>query len=230
MPLSSFLQPDFVVHREADNTAGTIQYTAAQMSPSPPVTGSGFLAQIRFMPLREGQFTMTFVKHELSDLNGVLIPHIIQQCTVGFFEPTAVTLAGFTATQQEGDNLIAWETASEIDTLGFNVYRSVLAAGSRTVLNDSLILAQTPGVERGASYSWLDPGCTVGATDLYWLETVSLDGQKTFHGPVSASCAGPTAVSVRALHATRQRSGGLPAAAILVLTALSGVLRLLRAR
>jgi hypothetical protein len=222
-PLSTFLQPDYLARNVADNSAGTIRYAATQVNPTSPATGSGPVARIRFTALREGLFTMAFTYHELSDRDGVLIPNAAQGCTITFESPTAVTLAEFTATPQEGDNLIAWETASEIDTLGFNVYRSDSAAGGRTVLNDSLILAQTPGVERGASYSWLDRGCTLGTTVSYWLESVGLDGKVALHGPVSATCAGPTAVSVQELRVSRQTSVGLPAITILALVAFYDV-------
>ncbi len=55
------------------------------------------------------------------------------------YAPTAVDLISFTATGQSSAVLVEWETAQEIDNLGFNVYRSSEAYGSYTKLNSSLI-------------------------------------------------------------------------------------------
>ena len=44
----TFLHPDFVVHDEADNTAGTLEYTVSQTASSLPVSGNGVLFTIRF--------------------------------------------------------------------------------------------------------------------------------------------------------------------------------------
>ena len=46
----------------------------------------------------------------------------------------AVTLASFTAESQAGHVLVAWETLSEMDTAGFNLYRSLSEGGERTLL------------------------------------------------------------------------------------------------
>ena len=43
-PLATFMSPDFVIKKEANNSAGTIWYAATQINPSPPVSGSGPLA------------------------------------------------------------------------------------------------------------------------------------------------------------------------------------------
>jgi len=53
--------------------------------------------------------------------------------------PAAVTLAWFTATGGDGEVLLEWETASEINNIGFNLWRNTSEAGSYAKLNDSLI-------------------------------------------------------------------------------------------
>ena len=99
LPLDAFLQPNFVLRRVADNTAGTIQYIAAQTVPSPPVTGSGPVAQIRFTAVKPGHFTMVFNNHDMSHPNGRLFANIAQSCSVTFGDPTAVALSGQAATR-----------------------------------------------------------------------------------------------------------------------------------
>jgi len=59
--------------------------------------------------------------------------------------PIAVTLAHFAAETDAEGVRVTWETASEIDNLGFNLYRSASADGPYAQLNASLIPVQYPG-------------------------------------------------------------------------------------
>ncbi len=52
---------------------------------------------------------------------------------------TAVRLASLTAQGSSRSVLVEWETASELDNLGFHLYRGVSADGPWTRLNASLI-------------------------------------------------------------------------------------------
>jgi hypothetical protein len=101
--------------------------------------------------------------------------------------PTAVELVSFEAIPKARGIRIAWETASEIDTLGFNLYRAESLDEVPTRLNDSLIPAGAPGSPGGESYTWLDRPVEAGHTYFYWLEDVDLSGRATRHGPVSAT-------------------------------------------
>lgn len=104
------------------------------------------------------------------------------------FDPMAVTLAGFWV-EARGDTLVVcWETASEVDNLGFNLYRSDTGEpGSFVQLNGGLIPGQAPGSPAGASYEWADSGAEAGHTYFYLLEAVDVHGQTTRHGPVPGS-------------------------------------------
>jgi len=101
-------------------------------------------------------------------------------------QPTLVELASFTATAHDGYVLAEWETASEIDNAGFNLWRSETEAGPYTKLNADLIPAQG-GPTTGASYSYDDDVVTNGVTYWYKLEDVDLYGGGTMHGPVAAT-------------------------------------------
>ncbi len=112
--------------------------------------------------------------------------------------PTAVTLASFEATPQEDAILVTWETASELDNVGFNLYRSAAAEGPYTRLNATLIPPQNPGSVMGSVYEWLDADVQPGVTYFYKLEDIDVRGVSTFHGPVSVTVvAAPTAVRVQ---------------------------------
>jgi len=96
--------------------------------------------------------------------------------------PTAVTLVGFRADPAIGGVRLAWETALELDTLGFNLYRSATPDGERQQLNVEMIPAKAYGGLFGATYAYFDADVGAGRMVYYWLEAIYLDGRETF-GP-----------------------------------------------
>jgi hypothetical protein len=111
--------------------------------------------------------------------------------------PSAITLASFTATEQADAIQVTWDTVSELDNAGFNLYRDTTPAGIGIKLNDALIPSQGPNSPEGFSYSFTDSADLVsGTTYYYWLEDVSLSDTSTLHEPVSVTYGAPTAVSL----------------------------------
>jgi hypothetical protein len=104
--------------------------------------------------------------------------------------PAAVTMASFTAAPTGKGIALDWTTASELDNLGFNIYRAKSADGPRTQLNASLILSQVPGSPLGAAYQFVDRKVRAGVTYYYWLEAVDVAGTSELYGPVSAAVQG----------------------------------------
>ena len=116
--------------------------------------------------------------------------------------PLAVTLAGFSAVQQDNAVLVTWETASELGNLGFNLYRGSSPDGWDRQLNDVLIPSQAPGSPSGFTYTWTDQAdLTPGATYYYWLEAVDVNGATDVHGPISVDYVGPTAATLSGVQA-----------------------------
>ena len=111
-------------------------------------------------------------------------------CQVGI-APTAVDLARFEAWPEGMAIHVEWETVTEIDNLGFNLYRSDVPDGPYVKLNSELIPSQAPGSPIGAVYVWLDTTVQIGRTYYYQLEDVDIYGNTTLHGPVQVK-AGPT--------------------------------------
>ncbi len=115
----------------------------------------------------------------------------------GFYQypeaPTAVTLADFSATAQADGILLTWETAAELDNVGFNLYRSTSVDGPYTLLNATLIPPQFPGEVIGGIYAWLDADVQPGISYYYKLEDVDVKGVSTFHGPVTVTARATTA-------------------------------------
>ncbi len=116
-------------------------------------------------------------------------------------EPLAVALAAFTAEAQADGVLVSWETVSEMNNAGFNLYRSASAAGPQTLL--AHVPSQAPGSSGGFAYTWADRAdLTPGTTYYYTLEDVDLSGATTLHGPVSATVNAPTSVTLNSVTAS----------------------------
>jgi hypothetical protein len=97
--------------------------------------------------------------------------------------PTAVELDSFTAEPQSDGVLLTWRTATELDVVGFNLYRSKSRGGPRTQLNAKLIASQMPGSAFGASYSFVDEAAAKGGRYYYWLEELDVHGGSGANDP-----------------------------------------------
>ena len=97
--------------------------------------------------------------------------------------PLPVQLSAFAAkTLENGAVQLTWRTESELNNLGFNLYRSNSETEDFVRVNDGLIEGQ--GTTSSAhDYSFVD---ATGGT-WYLIENISLDGLSTFDGPVQAS-------------------------------------------
>jgi hypothetical protein len=102
----------------------------------------------------------------------------------------AVYLLYFRATGEEDHVLLRWETAQEVDSAGFNLYRAEVPQFSeRGKLNDGLIPSKAFGEMFGASYSYQDAEVVKGVTYYYWLESVDTHSVGEFYSydPESAT-------------------------------------------
>ena len=88
--------------------------------------------------------------------------------------------------------ILRWQTLSEKDSLGFQLYRAngrqtgtQLPQDARAMFN-----ALIPAVgTSGASYSAFDDSASASAIYSYWLVDVNVDGVQTVHGPAVAQSA-----------------------------------------
>ncbi len=145
----------------------------------------------------------------------------------------AVTLASFQAEWVDNQVVIAWDTVSEIDNLGFNLYRSQSPDELGALITTQMVPSQSPGSTQGFSYSVVDSDVTSGNTYWYTLEDLDMSGVATLHGPVSAAYQAPTAVTLGSLQAQPAASSSLlPAAGALLalMTPLAGAWVLRRRR
>ena len=82
--------------------------------------------------------------------------------------------------------IISWNTASEIDTAGYNIFRKVGQEGDYIQVNRELIIA-SGDVLTGGSYQYIDHMVQENVTYTYILEDVSLDGKTNRHGPIQVT-------------------------------------------
>lgn len=103
--------------------------------------------------------------------------------------PTAVELAGFSASKSAAGVLLEWKTGFEVNNLGFHVYREVGRERHRVtpelIAGSALLAGSGTPLTAGRTYAWLDAESPVEGAK-YWLQDVDLGGQKRWHGPVVA--------------------------------------------
>jgi len=105
---------------------------------------------------------------------------------------TAVELVSFEALARDAAVALSWQTASELDNLGFHLYRATSAEGPYERITSRLIpgLGSSPV---GARYSYLDSRLVNGVAYFYKLEDIETTGRREMHGPVSAAPSAETA-------------------------------------
>jgi hypothetical protein len=106
----------------------------------------------------------------------------IQELLIEIEQPTAIDLISFAVKSGiDGTAIVTWETGTEIDNAGFNLYRAASLQGPWRKINNALIAAKGDPVS-GDSYIFIDtPGL---GTFYYQLEDVDYFGVSTLHGPV----------------------------------------------
>ena len=91
--------------------------------------------------------------------------------------PSAATFRSASAVRTGHAVVVRWKTASEVDTLGFNVYR--LVNGKRVHANKHLILAH------GGAYSFVDRKAPSARNLRYRIQAVHADGSSSWLGPLA---------------------------------------------
>lgn len=94
--------------------------------------------------------------------------------------PLAVTMKSASASRSSKGVLVRWHTGTEVDLLGFHVYR--LRGHSWRPITHSLIAAT--GSVSGTSYRFLDRTTKRGGAYRYRIKALNRDGTTTWFGPV----------------------------------------------
>lgn len=100
------------------------------------------------------------------------------------FVPTSIQLVSLRATREGSNVNILWQVASENNTLGYRIYRSLTGTrASATQVTAGMIAASGSGT--GASYVWTDTLPPLGQA-YYWIEEVERDGTTVIeYGPAT---------------------------------------------
>jgi len=100
--------------------------------------------------------------------------------------PTAVTLINFKTIAGVKKITVTWETITEINNCGFNIYRNTVQDGVYTKMNKEMIPTLCPpGSMCGGVYNWEDLSVVTGKLYYYILEDVECTGLSQYHGPIT---------------------------------------------
>ena len=165
-----------------------------------PVQGEYTVTLLGFQPhttndcstqtFNSGSLTTQFLTAEQVNSNACLWAQITD------FVPTAVSLKSFSATAESKAIHLTWETTSEIENLGFNVYRAESLNNERIQLNSEIVASVAPGSPNGHVYDYMDSSVTPGVSYTYWLEDLDIYGKTNLHGPVTAQIAADWLVKI----------------------------------
>jgi hypothetical protein len=164
------------VCKDFDHDGGTLtweglepgQYIVSETDP-----GTGWMVVIDSSPV-------TVVENEVAEVT----------VTNSKEKPTAITMpsSSFVAWGNASQVTLSWETDSEPDNAGFNLYRATSSEGPWTQINAALIAAQGDAFT-GANYSYED---TPGYGMFYYqLEDMDVYGATSEYGPVMVDLGSP---------------------------------------
>jgi len=112
-------------------------------------------------------------------------PNLANNTATANCSVTGVTLISFDAVSEPEGILLSWETASEVDNLGFNIYKADDPEADKIKVNPMMIPSKAMGSTFGAVYEYLDEDGEIGNRFFYWLEAVDFALTKTLYGPIS---------------------------------------------
>jgi len=122
------------------------------------------------------------VKHRIPEIVHVLIP-AAALALAGCASTPAPHEAQPTSADRELTNTITWSTASESDNFGFDIYRSERSDGPfKRITPQPVLGAGTTDLPR--DYRFVDAGIKAGRTYFYYVESISLSGERKRFTPV----------------------------------------------
>lgn len=80
---------------------------------------------------------------------------------------------------------VTWQTETEMNTAGFNLYRGLSPDGPFDVKVNETLIPPSADPLTGQSYSYVDRTAQSGVTYYYQLQEVERDGRLNTHGPIS---------------------------------------------
>jgi hypothetical protein len=112
------------------------------------------------------------------------------------FLPTLVTLSDFRAYNDNGHAKIEWSTSSEINTVGFYLFRLDESSGRYRQINRDLLPALLTS-QQGGTYSVTDNGASSNKNNTYVLVEIEGKGARNAYGPFTVVAGGANAVETQ---------------------------------
>lgn len=184
------------------NTTGTIPATATNIGwnwgaangtynnpPSPGTTDAYLLASSTGCGNQSISFDQWFGDFFQGVNNPVTSTKVsATNCTITIAASSSpVSLTSFTATGYDGEVAVQWQTGSEIDHQGFNVFRSTNPSSGYIQVNPTMIRNFNTSSSARGVYRYLDQDVVNGTTYYYRLEDISITGARVVHGPAAAT-------------------------------------------
>ncbi len=105
--------------------------------------------------------------------------------------PNQAVVSRFEAFDQDGSVLVEWETAAEITTVGFYLFRQDPASGAWIQVNAEIVPGFL-GAAVGGTYRLIDPGARPGGPTLYRLQEIQARGKTALIGPFTVTADRPS--------------------------------------
>ncbi len=124
-------------------------------------------------PIPPGTYSVRLEAHTNPGANSSKsndVPMTLTSC------PTAARIESFRGTGNARNVRLKWRTATELDVVSFNVWRTTARNGTFTQLNSAPVLVANPGSLTGTKYIYLDKTAKAGKVYLYKLELVGVGG------------------------------------------------------
>jgi uncharacterized repeat protein (TIGR01451 family) len=110
--------------------------------------------------------------------------------------PTLVVLSDFIAYEENGQVVIEWSTSSEVNTIGFYLFRLDESTGEYIRINEQIL----PGLltsPQGGTYSLVDTGVSPYNNYTYVLMEIENKGKQNTYGPFTVQAGGGNAVETQ---------------------------------
>jgi hypothetical protein len=111
--------------------------------------------------------------------------------------PLPVEMSAYSAVIENDAATVSWRTETELNNLGFHVYRSENEDTDFAKVTTDMIRGQG-STSMAHEYTYVDDTIEVGKNYWYLVETISIDGLSTFYGPTQATVSSAVARDINA--------------------------------
>jgi len=172
---------EWILDRAISAGTSTITFDIPASAPA----NSDFFSRFRIYPSRPSIVASTgpALSSSFTQMSGEVEDYLFVM-SIG---PTQVDMTTMDAVQNKNGVTLTWNTTSETDNLGFNVYRQI-PGGAMEQLNKHIVIGSAFMTGRKSegprSYRFVDRKPLSGFAQ-YFIEDVDLDGTKKMNGPVT---------------------------------------------